>query len=144
MSLPETQAIPEHVRDILEDMPMGHLATLRSDGRLSVNPVAVVYDGTYLRVSTVKSRVKYKNLVRDPRLAISIPHRKDGNRYIEVRGRAILEDDTDRSFINGIAKLYMGQDEYPFDRPGDERVTITIIAEQVSTPRIPLAGKAKA
>lgn len=34
---------------------------------------------------------------------------------------------------------YMNVDVYPFDKPGDERVTITIHAEQVSSPDIPLA-----
>jgi hypothetical protein len=33
----------------------------------------------------------------------------------------------------------MGVDRYPFDRPGQERVTVTIIAEHVSAPQIPLA-----
>ena len=33
----------------------------------------------------------------------------------------------------------MNVDVYPFDKPGDERVTITIHAEQVSSPDIPLA-----
>jgi len=34
----------------------------------------------------------------------------------------------------------MGEDIYPFDRPGDERATITIIAEQVSMLKMPLAN----
>ena len=66
-------------------------------------------------------------------------HRNNPNRYVEIRGRAILEDDPERRFVNHIAKLYLGADEYPFDKPGDQRATITIIAEQVSTPPIPMA-----
>ena len=144
MSLPKSAPIPEHVHDILTDLPTGHIATLREDGRISVNPVALVFDGTHVRVSTVKSRMKYKNLLHDDRVAISVPHRNNPNRYVEIRGRAVLEDDKERSFVNEIARIYMGADEYPFDQPGDERATITIIAEQVSAPEIPLAEDAPA
>jgi len=139
MARPKTKPIPETHHHILKDLPVGHLATLRADGRLSVNPVALMFDGEYIRVSTLKSRMKYKNLLRDPRVAISVPHRNNPNIYVEVRGIAELTDDTDRSFVNSIARHYMNVEKYPFDRPGDERVTITIHAEQVSAPIIPLA-----
>ena len=58
---------------------------------------------------------------------------------MEIRGRARLDDDTDHAFIDSLARHYMGVDTYPFDRPGQERVTVTIVAEHVSTPEIPLA-----
>jgi PPOX class probable F420-dependent enzyme len=141
MAFPKTKPIPETHHDILVDRPTGHLATLRPDGRLSVNPVALMWDGEHVRVSTLKSRKKYRNLRHDPRVAISIPHRNNPNRYVEIRGIAELTDDGDRSFVNSVARHYMDVDEYPFDGPGDERVTITIHAEQVSAPDIPLADE---
>jgi len=139
MAFPPSKPVPESHQDILRDRPTGHLATLRPDGRLSVNPVSLMWDGVHLRFSTVKSRQKYRNLVNDPRCAISVPHRNNPNRYVELRGIAELHDDTDRSFINSIARHYMGVDEYPFDQPGAERVTVTLHAEQISAPVIPLA-----
>jgi PPOX class probable F420-dependent enzyme len=139
MAFPKTKPIPETHHDILVDRPTGHLASIRPDGRLSVNPVGLMWDGEHVRVSTLKSRKKYRNLQRDPRVAISIPHRNDPSRYVEIRGIAELTDDTDRSFVNSMTRHYMGVDEYPFDKPGDERVTITIHAEQVSAPELPRA-----
>jgi len=138
----ESKPIPEEAHAILNDRPTGHLCTVRPDGLLSVNPVALLFDGQHVRVSTVTNRAKYKNLVADPRIAISIPHRNNPNEYIELRGYAEIEPDPDRSFINEIARTYMDVDVYPFDQPGDERVTITIIAEQISMPAIPLADNA--
>ena len=140
MTFPKTRSIPRECHDILQDRPTGHMATVRPDGRLSVTPVSPMFDGEYVRVSTVKTRQKYKNLVADPRIAISIPHRNNPNRYVEIRGIAELADDPDRAFINSIARYYLSVDEYPFDKPGDERVTITVHAEQVSSPDIPLAN----
>ncbi len=79
-----TKRIPEYVHDILTDLPTGHLATLRADGLISVNPVALVFDGETVRVSTLKSRVKYANLLRDSRVTLSVPHRENPNRYVEI------------------------------------------------------------
>lgn len=139
MDFPKTRPVPASHQDILTDRPIGHLATIRPDGRLSVNPVSLIWDGEHVRISTLKSRQKYRNLVRDPRIAISIPHRNNPNRYVELRGVAELTDDRDRSFVNALARHYMNVDVYPFDPPGAERVTITLHAEQVSAPEIPLA-----
>ena len=33
----------------------------------------------------------------------------------------------------------MGVDEYPFDTADDERVVVTVVPEQVSSPLVPLA-----
>jgi PPOX class probable F420-dependent enzyme len=131
--------IPERVHDILHDKPTGYLATMRPDGRLSVNPVALMFDGEHVRVSTVASRRKVRNLRLDDRCAIAVAHRNNPNRYVEIRGRAEIEPDADRAFVNAMAHHYMGVDEYPFDRDRDERVVITIHAEQVSVIDVPLA-----
>ena len=139
MAFPKTKPIPESHQYILTDLPIGHMATIRSDGLISVNPVGLMWDGEFVRVSTIKTRMKYKNLVNDSRVSISIPHRNNPNIYVEIRGTAELTDDPDHTFINSIARHYMNVDEYPFDQPGDERVTITIHAQQVSAPPIPLA-----
>jgi PPOX class probable F420-dependent enzyme len=131
--------IPGYVHDILSDKPTAFITTMRPDGRFSTTPMAVMFDGADLLLSTTKDRKKYRNLLADDRVTVCVPHRNNPNRYVEVRGRAVLVDDTDRSFIDSIAKAYMGVDRYPFDPSEAERVTIRVIAEQVSAPRIPLA-----
>ncbi len=136
---PPTKPIPDSVHDILDDLPTGYLATMRPDGSISVTPMAVMFDGTHVRLSTITSRKKHRNLTLDERATVCVPHRNNPNRYVEIRGRAVLSDDSDRTFIDSLAKKYMGVDTYPFDRSRDERVTITIAAEHVSSPDIPLA-----
>jgi PPOX class probable F420-dependent enzyme len=133
-----SQPIPSAAHDILQDRPTGHVATLRPDGRLSVNPVALLLEDGRVRFSTTKDRAKYRNLLADPRIAICVPHRNNPNRYIELRGRAELQDDDDRAFIDRVARHYLNEERYPFDHPKAQRVTVTIIAEQVSMPAIPL------
>ena len=131
--------IPAHAVDILTDKPTAFVTTMRPDGRFSTTPMAVLYDGVHLRLSTTKDRRKYRNLRLDDRITVCVPHRNNPNRYVEVRGRAVVADDVDRSCIDEIARAYMGVDRYPFDPPDAERVTITVLAEHVSAPRIPLA-----
>ena len=126
------KTIPKGLVGILDKNCFAHVATLRPDGMLSANPVSVIWDGSHIRFSSLKSRVKVSNLRADPRIALSIPDPDNVNRYLEVRGTATMEDDVDRSFINAIAQKYMGEDVYPFDPPGAERVTITVHPEQVS------------
>lgn len=128
--------IPASHRDILDSKCFAHAATVRPDGLLSVHPVAVVYDGEHVRFSTLKSRGKYRNLLGDARLSLSIPHPDNPWHYIELRGCATLEDDGDRHFIDTIARKYMGEDRYPYDGPGDERVTVTLHVEQVWAPAV--------
>lgn len=124
--------IPEAYFDILESKCFPHVATIRADGMISNNPICILWDGEHVRFSTTKGRVKYRNMLADDRIALSIPDPENIWRYVEIRGRVSLEDDIDRSFINQIARKYMNEDEYPFDRPGDERVTVTVHPEQVS------------
>lgn len=134
--------IPERAHDILRGTPIAFVTTMRPDGHMSTNPVAMTFDGGRVRFSTVRSRKKTRNLEADDRITLCIVQTDNFNRYVEIRGRAVLEDDEDRSFIDGIAKRYMDAERYPFDRPGDERVTVTVIPEQVSCPAIPLSDAA--
>jgi PPOX class probable F420-dependent enzyme len=135
---PNAPQIPSFVHDILDDNPTGYLGTIRPDGELSITPLALLFDGETIRLSTTTDRKKYRNLLADPRVALCVPHRKNPNRYVEVRGTANLVPDPERTFINTVAKKYMDADVYPFDPPGTDRVTIEIVPRQVSAPRIPL------
>ena len=128
--------IPESHTYILEAKCFAHVATVRPDGMISNHPVSVLWDGEHVRFSTTKDHKKYRNLLADDRVALSIPDPTNIWRYIEIRGRATLADDVDRSDINAIAKKYMGQDEYTLDAPGAERVTATVHVEQVSAAAI--------
>ena len=130
--------IPHYVLDIFDDKPIAYLTTMRPDGRMSTNPVAALLRDGRVCVSTTTDRKKIRNLRADPRVTVCVVHRNNPNRYVEVRGTAELVDDTDRAVIDEIARAYMGVDRYPFDEPGQERVTIVVHAEQVSAPRIPL------
>jgi PPOX class probable F420-dependent enzyme len=125
--------IPESHRDILARHANSYVATVRPDGLLSVHAVSVLYDGSdTVRFSTKATRGKVRNLKADDRLSLCIPDPGNPMRYIELRGRATLAPDPDRAFIDRIAREFMGMDRYPYDNPGDQRVTVTLHIEQVA------------
>lgn len=119
--------IPEGYEDLMEIPALAHVATIGPDGEPQNNPVWFDYDGEYLKFSQTKARQKFKNLGRDPRIALSIVDPENPYRYIEVRGEVVrVDEDPDLDFINAMAKKYLGIDKYPYHQPGDERVVIVI------------------
>ncbi|MBW2422844.1 MAG: pyridoxamine 5'-phosphate oxidase family protein [Deltaproteobacteria bacterium] len=137
MSRHEEIEIPEHCRDLLDANSLGLMTTIRhTDGRLSTNPVGYVWDGECVRVSSLKSRMKYLNLVANPTITFCVVDAHDHTRYVELRGFATFEDDPDRSFLRRQFLRQSGGQEPPddLDPPGAERVTIRIHPEQVSAP----------
>jgi len=119
--------VPEGVEDLLRSTALAHVATIGPHGEPQNNPVWFDWDGEYLKFSQTKTRQKYRNLRRDPRIALSIVDPENPYRYLEVRGEvAKIAEDPDLDFINAMAKKYMGKDKYPFHQPGDERVVVFV------------------
>ena len=132
----DRSSITGRAAEILATKPIGYMGTMRPDGRMSIVPVAVLFDGVTVRITSVKARFKIRNLEQDPRITLCVPLAEDSQHYVEIRGTVTLEDDTDRSVVNAMAKEWMGMDEYPYDQPGEERITITVHPDVVSVPRV--------
>lgn len=136
MTQPASAVIPQEHHELLRTQHYGMLTTLRSDGLLSTNPVGFVWNGECVRISTLKSRVKCKNILADSRVAFCVQSFSNPMHYIELRGHATLEDDTDRSFFREQFMDGTGGEEPPddMDPPDAQRVVITIHPEKVSAP----------
>ncbi len=129
--------VPEKHHDFLDAQFLATLTTIRADGMLSTNPVGFVWDGQRIRISTLKSRMKCRNIEQDSRVCFCTQSMSNPMDYIEVRGHASLEDDTDRSFFR--EQFMRGMGEEPpegLDPPDAERVIIVIHPQQVSAPKV--------
>ena len=126
--------IPESYRDLFQKRAFAHLATIMPDGTPQVTPVWCDYDGTHIRINSAKGRVKDHNMRRDPRVAIEIMDPDNPYRYLAVRGRVaeITESGAD-AHIDVLAKKYLGEERYPYGRPGEVRVLYKIQPERVSS-----------
>lgn len=125
--------IPSGYEDLLESTAVANIATIGPQDEPQVNPVWFGWDGEHLRFSQTKTRQKYHNLRRDPRIALSIVDPNNPYRYLEIRGKVVgIEEDPNLDFINAMAKKYLGQDKYPWHHPDDERVVILVEPERTT------------
>ena len=137
MSTKASPITAEHER-ILSACKTGLLSTIRhKDGLISTNPVGYLWNGEEIEISTLKSRVKYRNLAANPMATLCVVSPEDSMVYVEVRGRARLEDDPERRKSAEIFKKGTGFDmPRDLDPPDAERVTIYLRPEQVSSPTL--------
>jgi PPOX class probable F420-dependent enzyme len=125
--------IPSGYTDLLESKALADIATIGPHGEPQANPVWFDWDGEHVLFSQTKTRQKLHNLRRDPRIALSIVDPANPYRYLEIRGKVVeIREDPDLDFINAMAKKYLGQDKYPWHRPGDERVVVVVEPERTT------------
>ena len=126
-------AIPENYRDLFEKKGFAHLATIMPDGQPQVTPVWCDFDGSHVIVNSAKGRQKDRNMRRDPRVTLTISDPENPYRYLEVRGRvAEVTEEGAEEHIDRMAKKYLGQDRYPYRRPGEVRVLYKVAPEKYS------------
>jgi PPOX class probable F420-dependent enzyme len=110
-----------------------NLATLNQDGSPQVTPVWFDFDGTNVLVNTAKGRVKHRNMLRNPRVAISILDPANPYRHIAIQGRVreMTEQGAD-AHIDKMAKKYLDKDKYPGRAPGEVRILVKIEPDKVA------------
>ena len=125
--------IPERFHDLLESTALAHVATLGPRGEPQSSPVWFGWDGEHIKFSHTKTRQKYRNVNRDPRIVLSIVDPENHLRYLEIRGVVEkIEEDPDLDFINSMSEKYLGVYPYQNHRPGDERVVIFVRPEHTT------------
>jgi PPOX class probable F420-dependent enzyme len=107
------------------------LATLNPDGSPHTSVVWVGRDGGDLLFSTVAGRVKHRNMMRDPRVSVSVIDSADPENYVELSGRVLMTPDIDRRVDTQLSWKYDGRDPAP-DRPGAIRVVVRMAVEKVT------------
>jgi PPOX class probable F420-dependent enzyme len=127
-------AIPQSYRDLFDKKSFAHIATIGSDGTPQVTPVWIDYDGTHIRFNTARGRVKTRNLERNPVVALAVQDPENPYRYLQVKGRVteMTEKGADEH-IDALAKKYLGQDRYPYRKPGEVRVTVKVAPEKIQS-----------
>jgi len=107
------------------------LATVNPDGSPQTSVIWVGRDGGDVVFSTVEGRVKHRNMVRDPRVSISVIDWADPENYIELRGRVSMTPDVGRQLDTQLSWKYDGKDPGA-DRPGAVRVVVRLVVDKVT------------
>ena len=125
--------IPETYQELLESTALAHVGTIGPGGEPQNNPVWFDWDGEHVKFSQTKTRQKYHNVKRYPRIALSIVDLEHPYRYLEIRGVVErLDEDPDIELIKSMSEKYRSVYPYQTHRPGDERVVVFVRPEHTT------------
>ncbi len=122
-------------RRLLEDPNTAILATINPDGSPQTSPVYVGLDGDDLVIPSQAGRRKHKNLLRDPRVSITVYDTADPQNYVEVRGTATISEDAGRRLAVELDEHYDGPgagDSVLALPPEVQRIVIRVTPEHVA------------
>ncbi len=127
-------ALPQTLKDMLQDKVFVHLSTLMPDGSPQSSPVWVDLEGDEILVNTALGRVKDRNMKRDPRVALSVTAADNHYRVYMIRGHVTGHTTMGAdAHIDRLSKKYLGIDRYPRRVPGEVRVVFRITADVIAT-----------
>ena len=116
--------LPDSALRLFELGSLAHLVTLNSDGSPQVSCVWVGLDDDEIVSGHLSAdQRKLKNIVRDPRVALSIEgtemHPPGLKEYLVVHGRARLVEGGAAELLQRLAYVYLGSDVKfpPMDNP---------------------------
>jgi PPOX class probable F420-dependent enzyme len=116
--------VPDSHRDLLNSQ-VATLATIDDDGFPQLTEVWFLYEDGELKVSINTGRAKARFLSERPECSLLLLDLQNPYRYLEVRGRARVEPDEDRSFAAKVGAKY-DADLTAYDAPEDGRLVVTI------------------
>jgi PPOX class probable F420-dependent enzyme len=121
-------------REFIAENPfIGTVTTLRPDGSPHNTIVWVDADDAVVTFNTAVGRAKERYLRQDPRAAITVVHPENAYQWVSVSGPAELTTEGADAQIDHLAKKYLGQDEYPWRNPEEQRITVKIRPEKVDS-----------
>jgi PPOX class probable F420-dependent enzyme len=120
--------LSEKVRNLIEAPNLAFLAEVMEDGSPHVSPVWITLEDGNISFNTAVGRLKERNMRRDSRVAISLADKDNFYEKVDIRGRVVelVEGDEAERQIDELAKKYIGQDTYPWRRPGEVRVKVVV------------------
>ncbi len=123
--------LSDTTRDLLDGRNYAVLATVQPDGSPHTSVMWVGRDGDDLLLSTVEGRRKHLNMMRDPRVSVTVIDSADPENYVELRGRVTMTHDIDRQVDNALSHKYDGKDAGE-DAPGTVRLVIRVAVDKVA------------
>lgn len=122
----------EKPKKLFQQKNIVFIATLMKDGSPQLSPVWANYDSGYILVNTAEGRIKHKNILRDPRVAISVISNTNPLDMTAIRGTVEeIIPDYDYTHADKLTHQYLGQKHYPFKRENEKRIILKIKPEHV-------------
>ncbi len=122
----------DKVIKLFEERNLVFIATIMKDGSPQLSPVWADFEDDHVLVNTAEGRIKHKNVLRDPRVAISVVNQNNPLDMTTIRGKVVdIIPDYEYEHANKLTKKYMGKEKYPFKQPGEKRIIFKIFPEMV-------------
>jgi PPOX class probable F420-dependent enzyme len=124
--------LEEKTKKLFQKKNIVFIATIMKDGSPQLSPVWANYDSGYILINTAEGRIKHKNILRDPRVAVSVVSNDQPLDMTTIRG-TVEEIITDYDYIHAdkLTWQYMGQKHYPFKRENERRIILKIKPERI-------------
>ena len=124
--------IDQKAQKLFEEKNLVFIATLMKDGSPQLSPVWANFEDGYILVNTAEGRIKHKNVLRDPRVAISVVSKNNPLDMTTIRGNVEqLIPDYDYNHADKLTQQYLGREHYPFKREDEKRIILKIKPERV-------------
>ena len=108
------------------------IATVMKDGSPQVSPVWANYEDGFILVNTAEGRIKHKNILRDPRVAVSVTSNHNPLDMTTIRGKVIeIISDSEYFHADKLTQQYMGRSNYPFKQENEKRIILKIKPEKI-------------
>ncbi len=122
----------DKVIKLFEERNLVFIATIMKDGSPQLSPVWADFEDEHVLVNTAEGRIKHKNVLRDPRVAVSVINQNNPLDMTTIRGKVVdIIPDYEYKHANKLTKKYMGKEKYPFKQPGEKRIIFKILPERV-------------
>lgn len=124
--------IPESHRALLDQPNIGHLATLRPDGSIQLNDMWFAFDGEKIRFTHTNKRRKFRNLLENPAMTLSVTDPENSYRYLELRGHLVdtIADPTGAYYAELDQRYGSASPTTPADAP--DRVILVMAIDRVN------------
>ena len=120
-------------RAFLENPFVATVTTVRAEGSLHSTVVWVDTREGDVLFNTDLGGAKARQLAADPRLSLLVVDPADMYRWLAVEGPAELSEDGADEQLDRLSGKYLGQDVYPWRRPGQRRVNVRIHADRIES-----------
>jgi PPOX class probable F420-dependent enzyme len=119
------------VRALLDNPNYAVVSTYNRDGSIHDTIVWISAEDGAVAVNSAIGRLWPTNLLRDPRVSVLVFESGNPYHFVEIRGTSTSDRDRADEHIDALAKKYLGQDEYPHRRPGEQRIKFVINPEHI-------------
>jgi PPOX class probable F420-dependent enzyme len=120
--------LTDAARELIDGPHTAILSTANRDGRPQSSVIFVKPAGGTVVFSTIRGRLKTRNMERDPRVSLLILARS--GRYVEIRGHVDITDDPGKALLHEMYERYL-DGATPPPEPEAERVVVRMHPEKL-------------